>query len=97
MPRTAKFDRAGKTLGLLGKAHAVRRAVVKKNDFCGDLRSNAAGPWVGSGDCLMRHPLRGGEQCNVVDIFHSRKAEEWSARKGSGRVCMADRHSRHPP
>ena len=48
------------------------------------MRSNCAScVWAGPNCHLVHYPLRGGEQYNLVAVFHSRPHEEgWSVERG---------------
>jgi len=69
--------------------HVVYRAVVPRNEMPADLRWNAATIWVGPNYHVVHYPLRGGEQYNLVVVFHSREQEEWGVREGSRDEMMS--------
>jgi len=76
--------------------HVVYRAVVGIAEIPKELQINAPVVWAGPNRHFVHYPLRGGQQCNLVVIFHSREPEVWSVRDGSIEVVLSYFEGIHP-
>ncbi|MCS6765486.1 MAG: 3-hydroxybenzoate 6-monooxygenase [Candidatus Protistobacter heckmanni] len=76
--------------------HVVYRAVVELENMPEELRINAPVVWAGPNCHLVHYPLRGGQQYNLVVIFHSRQQEVWGVTDGSKEEVLSYFQGVHP-
>ncbi|MCS6763087.1 MAG: 3-hydroxybenzoate 6-monooxygenase [Candidatus Protistobacter heckmanni] len=76
--------------------HVVYRTVVELENMPEELRINAPVVWAGPNCHLVHYPLRGGQQYNLVVIFHSRQQEVWGVTDGSKEEVLSYFQGVHP-